>query len=287
MTTPPARHLWRAIEPLHAAVYFHPEASSAYKAIGLKGFWMGYFASRAAALGPVGPDVVTAAFYGFAPAMVARAVPDCWARAAPAEVLAVRHRLAVDALAVPAARSGVDVEALADELVAAAGRLSFEGRVLAAAHAGLPVPDEPVLRLWWACTVLREHRGDGHVAALLAYGISPVEAHVLKVAAGEAAEEALRPYRGWTEDEWEAARLGLFARSLVTEDGSLTDDGRVLRSLVEHITDTAAEPGWWALGGGEASIDAIDRLDALARSLRAEGAIPFPNAMGLPGTAPA
>ena len=129
MTAAPARRLWGAVEP---------EASSAYKAIGLKGFWMGYFASRAAALGPVGSEVVTAAFHGFAPAMVARAVPDCWARAAPADVLAVRQRLAVDALAAPATRSGVEVPALADDLVAAVSRLTFEGRVLAAAHAALP-----------------------------------------------------------------------------------------------------------------------------------------------------
>ena len=285
MTTAPARLLWWAIEPLHAAVYFHPGAREAYRAIGLKGFWMGYFASRAAALGPVGPHVVTAAFYGFAPGMVARAVPDCWARATPTEVLAVRHRLAADALAAPAAAFTGDLPALADELVEAAGRISFEGRVLAAAHAGLPVPDEPILRLWWACTVLREHRGDGHVAALLAYGISPVEAHVLKVAAGEATEAALQPARGWTEEEWASARLGLFARSLLTEDGGLTEDGSTLRSVVEHVTDTAAEAEWWALGGGDASQSVVQRLSALAEILLEDGTIPFPNAMGLPGTA--
>jgi hypothetical protein len=287
VTAAPARRLWGAVEPLHAAVYFHPEASSAYKVVGLKGFWMGYFASRAAALGPVGAEVVTAAFYGFAPGMVARAVPDCWARATVADILAVRHRLAADALAVPATRSGLDIPALADDLVAAVGRLSFEGRVLAGAHVALPIPDEPVLRLWWACTVLREHRGDGHVAALLAHGISPVEAHVLKVAAGEASEAALRPFRGWGEDEWQAARLGLFARSLLTEAGELTDDGSMMRLLVEHVTDVAAEPGWWALGGGDASEEVLGRLRALSRALRDEGSIPFPNAMGLPGAAPA
>jgi hypothetical protein len=281
----PARRLWEAVEPLHAAVYFHPGAGDAFRSIGLKGFWMGYFASRAAALGPVGPQVVTAAFYGFAPSMVARAVPDCWTRAAPAQVLAVRYALAAEALAAPAAAFAGDLPDLADELVAAVGRLSFEGRVLGGAHADLAVPDEPLLRLWWACTVLREHRGDGHVAALLAHGISPVEAHVLKVAAGEASQAALEPARGWSGGEWSSARLGLFARSLLTEDGRLTDDGALLRSLVEHTTDNAAEPGWWALGGGDASDAAIDRLAALSAALIAGGGIPFPNAVGLPGTA--
>ena len=279
----PARRLWEAVEPLHAAMYFHPGAGAAFRSIGLKGFWMGYFASRAAALGPVGPQVVTAAFYGFAPAMVARAVPDCWSRATTAEVLALRYRLAAEALAAPATRFAAEVPPLADELVVAAGRLSFEGRILGAAHAALPVPDEPLLRLWWACTVLREHRGDGHVAALLAHGISPVEAHVLKVAAGEATQAALEPARGWSGDEWAAARLGLFARSLLTEDGRLTDDGALLRSVIEHTTDIAAEPGWWALGGGDASDDVVDRLAALSAVLIAEGGIPFPNAVGLPG----
>jgi hypothetical protein len=283
----PARRLWQAVEPLHAAVYFHPEASPAYKAIGLRGFWMGYFASRAAALGPVGPDVVTATFYGFAPSMVAKAVPDCWARASVEDILAVRHRLAADALGAPAASIDLDVPSLADALVTAVERLTFEGRALAAAHRDLPVPDDPLLRLWWACTVLREHRGDGHVAALLAHGISPVEAHVLKVAGGEASEAALRPFRGWTEDEWESGRLGLFARSLLTEDGRLTEDGIMLRSVVEHVTDSTAEPGWWALGGGDASTEVVERLAALSAAVRAGGAIPFPNAMGLPGTAPA
>lgn len=284
MSKAPARRLWEAVEPLHAAVYFHPGASAAFKSIGLKGFWMGYFASRAAALGPVGPQVVTAAFYGFAPAMVARAVPECWRRAAPADVLELRYRLAAEALAAPASHFATEIPDLAEELLAAVGRLSFEGRVLAAAHAELPVPDEPLLRLWWACTVLREHRGDGHVAALLASGLSPIEAHVVKVAAGEATQSGLEPARGWSGYEWASARLGLFARSLLTEDGQLTEDGTLLRSVVEHVTDVAAEPGWWALGGGAASDEVVERLAALSAVLVAGGGIPFPNPVGLPGT---
>jgi len=287
VTTQPARRLWEVVEPIHAVVYFSAAASTTYKAIGLKGWWMGYFASRAAALGPVGPQVVTAAFHGFAPAVVAQAVPDCWARASPADVLAARSRLAADALADPVARCGLDVGSLAADLVTAVGRLSFEGRVLAAAHASLPVPDDPLLALWWACTVLREHRGDGHVAALVAHGISPVEAHVLKVAVSEASQDALRPYRGWTEEEWSSARLGLLARSLLTEDGRLSEEGAILCSVLEHVTDTAAEPGWWALGGGDASAAAIDQLAALAAAAQEAGALPLRDALGLPGPRPA
>lgn len=263
----PARQLFEAVEPIHTAVYSHPQALAGYPELGLTSYWMGFLASRAAALGPVGPRVVTAAFYGFAPAMVAQHVPACWDLATPAAILAVRTRLAAEALAGPAAASGLDIEAVAKELVAAVGRLSFEGRTLAAAHASLPVPDEPLAAVWWGATVLREHRGDGHVAALLTYGISPLEGHVLRVAAGEITQEVLAPRRGWTDSEWSAARLGLFARSLMTEDGLLTDDGAMLRSVLEHTTDTAAGPGWWALGGGDASNDVITRLAALAAQI--------------------
>lgn len=85
-----ARSLWWALEPYHAVVYFAPDAKSTYEAIGLKGFWMGYFASRAAPLGAVPAEVVTAAFYNFHPDMVARAIPDAWQLATPAEITAAR-----------------------------------------------------------------------------------------------------------------------------------------------------------------------------------------------------
>ena len=91
---PRARALWRVFEPYHAVVYFAPDVKSAFEDLGLPGFWRGYFASRAAPMGPVPAEVAIATFYNFHPAMVRRAMSETWARAAPAAVTAARVRLA-------------------------------------------------------------------------------------------------------------------------------------------------------------------------------------------------
>src|SRR5262245_9038111 len=168
-----ARMMWTLYEPVHAVTYFSPEARAAFEAAGLRGFWRGYFAGRAAPLGPVGAAPVVAAFFNFSPAMVARAVPDVWCRAAPEVVLKARADGARAALRRLSGNlpDAVVAEA-ADQLTVAASRIGYEGRVLAAANAALPAPAEPVDRLWQAATTLREHRGDGHVAALVAAGLS-------------------------------------------------------------------------------------------------------------------
>ena len=163
-----ARRLWPAFETYHAHVYFVPEAAEAYRGLGLKGGWMGYFASRSAALGPASPGLVTAVFFNFHPAMVARALPDAWALASPDDVLAARlrsadvalRRLIPDHVGSPAE---AEAAALARE---AAEAPALAGRPLFGALRSLSWPEEPHLQLWHACTLLREHRGDGHVAAL-------------------------------------------------------------------------------------------------------------------------
>lgn len=158
------------LEPLHDVIYFAPGVRDAGAAIGLKGFWMGYFAFRAAPMGPVGPAVVSANFANFQPAMVARALPDAWPRAMPDACLRTRQDIATHAL-----RSiGVDEHAcrLAVELLAPAITSGdVTGRPLFAANAALPIADDPVTALWQTATTLREHRGDGHVAALACHGM--------------------------------------------------------------------------------------------------------------------
>ena len=155
------------------------------------------------------------------------------------------------------------------------------GRALAAATAAMPVPDEPHLALWHATTVLREHRGDGHVAALVAAGLDGCEAHVTQVASGAVPAEAIRPFRGWTDEQWDAAVGRLRDRGLVADDGTLTPAGRRLRDEVEDRTDELAAEPWRALGG-----EATDRLAALLRPLvdriLAGDGIFYPNAMGVP-----
>jgi len=209
VTEAPQRRAWRVTEPLHAMIYFAPEAPERYARLGVAP-GAGYFASRAAAFGPVGPGVVTATFYNFNPAVVAQALPAAWARTTPAAMIEARLEAADAALA-----RGLGAEVLASpEMAEAAGlaRRAAEaaaawphGRPLYAAHAELPWPDRPHLVLWHAQTLLREFRGDGHVAALAAAGVSGLESIILQVASGEADGRFLRATRGWRREAWAAA----------------------------------------------------------------------------------
>lgn len=261
-----ARRMWRALEPIHAVTYFAPEPQEACAALGTKGYWMAYSAQRAAPLGPVPSEIVTALFYNFHPSLVARAVPDAWAVATPERFLQLRldavdaalHRmLGADALA------SAEVAEAAEIAVAAAAAAPTAGRALAAANAALDVPAPPHLALWHAQTVLREHRGDGHVAALLAAGIDPVETLVVFAAGTGLDAEALRKRRGWSEAEWADAIARLAGRGLVAADGtSLTPAGTALRAEVEARTDALADVPWTAVGHEQAA-----RLVALAEPL--------------------
>jgi hypothetical protein len=275
---------WQLIECYHTCVYFVPEVRQAYADAGLTGYWRGYFASRSAALGAAAPEVVTAAFYNFAPRMVARAIPDVWRRSTPEAVLSARialvdrslRRMLGDLLDEPAVAEAAD---LAGRAVDAA---STAGRVLFAAHAALPRPAEPHLALWHAATALREFRGDGHVAALLAGGIDGCEANVLAGALGLTPPEQ-RDYRGWTEEEWAAAAGRLRARGLLG-DGGVTPEGRAGRQVIEDVTDRLARPPLDALGpDGTARL--TDLLRPLAHGIIEAGAVPFPNAMAMPPSA--
>ena len=275
MSESPQRRAWRMTEPIHAMIYFVPEAAERYAALGL-GAQDGYFASRSAALGPAGPGVVAATFYNFDPALVARSLPAAWDRTTPAAVLEARLSAAGAALA-----RGLGAEVLASPEVAEAAGLARraalaaaerpQGRPLFAAHAGLPWPDEPHLVLWHAQMLLREFRGDGHVAALLTAGIGGLEALVLHVASGEMDERFLRVSRGWRRAEWAAAADRLRGRGLLADaepaDGEpagagLTDAGRALRAELETLTDRLAEPAYDAIG-----TDACVRLAELTRPL--------------------
>ncbi|MDN3293113.1 hypothetical protein QWM81_03430 [Streptomyces ficellus] len=243
------RRMWHLLEPLHAVLYYAPEAVEEAAALGYgtEERWPAYFAWRAAPLGAVGAGPVAAAFYSFSPAMVERYVPAAWDVAAPGDVLAARLR-AVDRfyrrLLGPAVRELDAAAALARRAAEAAVPA---GRPLAAANAALEWPEEPHLVLWQAATVLREHRGDGHLAALLTAGLDPVEALVSFAAIGAASTQTFAS-RGWSEAEWAAARERLAARGLVTADGAATDAGRALRAEVERRTDELAAGPWVALG---------------------------------------
>jgi hypothetical protein len=273
-----ARRMWKTLEPFHAITYFAPDTRRETDALGLRGGWMSYFGCRAAPLGPVGPSLVAAVFYNFHPAMVARALPDAWGHASPAQLLDARLR-AVDS-AVRRLFPGTSFRRAADVARHAAEVAPVAGRPIAAANAGLEWPDEPHLVLWQATTILRESRGDGHVAALVGAGLSPCQACVTISAAGGPAKEVFQVNRRWSDDDWTAAEDDLRSRGLLDSAGALTVAGRELRRQVEDTTDSLADHGWRALGD-ELTAELHDLVHPLSASLMSSGLIPPDNPMAM------
>jgi hypothetical protein len=258
-----ARKMWRTLEPYHGLVYFAPEATAAYEALGVVGV-DGYFASRAAPMGAVPADVVVATFFNFNPDVVRHAIPRAWQSAAPAQLLAARLEAADAALrrAVGDRLADPGVARAADLARAAAEGCTPAGRPLYAAHAGLPWPDPPHLALWHGITLLREFRGDGHIACLVEAGLDGVDALVLHAASGEVPRSALQTSRHWDDGAWEASVARLAARGLVEDDGRFTAAGAALRQQVEDRTDALALAPWARLG-----VDRCDELRSLVRPL--------------------
>jgi hypothetical protein len=238
---------------------------------------MCYFAGRAAPMGAVGPGLVTATFYNFSPAIVARHLPRAWTLASPGQVVEARREAARTSLTRllrgAEAVSEPEVAELAGLLHEACGVLTSEGRPIYAGHAELPWPEDPVLSLWHGATLLREHRGDGHVACLLRHGLSGLEALVTHTVTGRGfTEPAAKATRGWSDEEWAAARAGLTDRGLLGADG-LTDAGRELRAAVEAGTDELAAAPWQHLGA-ERTARVIELGRQLSGRLVANGAFP-------------
>ena len=261
-----ARKTWRTLEPLHGMVYFAPEAPAAYARLNVTGP-AGYFASRAAAMGAVSADVVVATFYNFDPALVRACVPVCWEAATPEAILAARLEavdqawrrvLGEEVLASPGMRRAAELARVAAEVVAR----HTAGRPLAAAHAELPWPDAPHLVLWHAQSVLREFRGDGHLAQLVVHGLSGIEALVTHAASGDVPAEVLRASRGWPQSAWDAAVGALVGRGWLEPGDGLrfTPGGALQRQSVEEGTDALAARPYDALGD-----EACAELRALAR----------------------
>lgn len=264
---------------MHAVTYFAPEARAALDGLGYRGFWMGYFAARSAPLGPVPTEVVTAAFYNFAAHRVAKALPAAWDVAPPADALRVRAQSAVAALERYGVGHGDDVATAADLLAEAAHNATLDGRPLFAANAALPWPDEPLAKLWHATTLLREQRGDGHIAVLVSHGISGRESNVLHAAAGRVPKEMIMRSRDYDDEQWEVYRSRLAARGLFDGD-ELTDAGRELKQRIEDATDRLALPVLDALGDDE--IETLFRaLTPITRKVVAGGDVPVATPMGL------
>ncbi|WP_242883527.1 SCO6745 family protein [Actinomadura litoris] len=282
MTDPSlARRMWHQLEPVHAPFWYAPEMFAEAAALGFDGEdrWASYFAWRAAPLGAVGAERVASAFYSFSPRLIAAHFPADWETASPDRVLAARTRV-VDRLYRTLLGDAVgELSEAADLAREAALAAPLAGRPLAAAYAAVPWPDEPHLVLWHAIGILREHRGDGHIAALLTAGLDPAEALVSFAAIGAAAPATFAT-RGWTDAEWTAARDRLTGRGLLTSDGAATDELRALRDDVERTTDDLAYAPWQALGDDKAARLAELTTPLLVKALES-GLLPSENALGI------
>ena len=275
-----ARRLFDRLEPVHAVTYFAPEARAALDDLGYRGFWMGYFAARSAPLGPVSPEVVTAVFYNFAPARVAKALPAAWEIAAPATVLQIRQESATAALRRYGCTDPDRVATAASLLSRAARQAPMEGRPLFAANLALAWPQDPLSQLWHATTLMREHRGDGHVAVLAALGISGRQSNVLHAAADRVPREMIMRSRDYDEQQWQHHVDELADRGLLDSSGTLTAAGAQLKAEIEERTDRLALAAFDALDDTE--LDALfAALTPLTRLVVAAGDVPAATPMGL------
>jgi len=275
-----ARRLWTGFETLHAVTYFAPECAEANRGLGLKGFWMGYFATRAAPMGTPLAAEIGEAFFSFRPSMIERAIPDAWSFADKHDILETRAGSAAGVL-----RSAIpDVEARAEPIIelleAVASDDSIEG-LLATPNRALPQRTDVVERLWQACTTIREHRGDAHVVALRSEGLDPCESLVLFTANGVVSKDWLQKARGWTDDEWDSATKTLVTRDLLSADGQLTAKGSDVRSAVETMTDLEAIKPWAAIPAAELN-RVGETLMSMAQSIADAQTLSYPNPIGLP-----
>ena len=277
MASPLVRRVHDATNVLHILIYFAPETEQQLTGAGLKPGRMCYFAGRSAPMGAVGSGVVAATFYNFNPALVARHIPAAWQLASPAALIAARFAAADAALTRllgPDVIVSPDMITLAGLVREAAGACTAEGRPLYAGHADLDWPDAPHLVMWHALTLLREYRGDGHICALVAAGLTGIEALVSHTATGLGfVPEFAQASRGWSQQEWDEAVASLASRGLLGTDGTLTAAGQELRRQVEDGTDEMAAAPWRQLGD-ERTEDVIRLGQAMTRTALAAGALP-------------
>jgi hypothetical protein len=249
-----ARKTWRTAEPLHGMVYFAPEAAEAYARLGVTGR-AGYFASRAAPMGAVSAEVVVSTFFNFNPELVHAAIPSAWEATTPAALVAARFDVADAAFRRVLGDAVVGSEEMnrASTLLRAAANEAAqrtEGRLLAAGHAEVAWPDAPYVVLWHAQSVLREYRGDGHIAQLVTHGLSGLESLVTHAAAGDVPAPVLKATRAWSDDAWDESAESLRARGWLERGDGLrfTEWGAAQRQAIEDGTDRLAAAPYEVLG---------------------------------------
>ncbi len=269
-----ARKTWRTLEPVHAAIYFAPEAAEETDRLGAARSTGGYFASRAAPMGAVPDTVVASTFFNFNPEYVSAMMEGAWEVASPDRWLDARLR-AADRMFARLVAEPLDADTMKRvvELAGIAARTACaiaEGRPLFAGHVSLEWPTEPHLSLWHSQTLLREFRGDGHIACLVAEGLTGIESLVTHAASGEITADALKSTRRWSDDEWSAAEDRLRSRGWLDDEGAFTEAGRERRQRIEDRTDRLAAAPYEALGE-----EACEELRRLARPLSRQMASAF------------
>ena len=243
------RNVHLAINSAHRFVYFVPEAAEEYAALGVNGFG-GYFGSRAAPLGPVPAEVVLATFYNFSPLAVSAGMANVWNTAEPAALQAARFRVVDRALERVGVSLSLDAIAEARSLIdpVVAG-LDLAGKPLAAANAAVVLPDDSLVALWQQVTVLREWRGDVHIALLVTNELGPCDCMVVQVGTGRFPLALTQASRQWNEQEWAAAIVRLAERGWVDAEGAMTAAGIEARERIEVETDRLCAPIWQPIGG--------------------------------------
>jgi hypothetical protein len=261
-----ARKTWRTLEPYHGAIYFVPEAAEEYRSVGVDDRMSGYFASRSAAMGPVPASVVIATFFNFDPGLVRRSMDGIWDTVTPQAMIDARlraadrmiRRIAPDSIGSPDIVEAADMARKA----AMVACMRTEGRPLFAGHASLRWPEEPHLVLWHAQALLREYRGDGHIAALTVEGLSGCESLVTHAAAGDVTAGVLQATRQRTGDDWLAAEERLRSIGWLDPDYGLTDLGAERRAWIEQRTDELASAPYDAIG-----VEGCARLRSIVRPI--------------------
>jgi hypothetical protein len=265
-----ARRMFELVEPIGVLPYSADEPNEEMFALGFSDYWDTYFAGRAAPLGIVPAEVVDATFYSFAPGEVARHIPQVWTTTTPDAAIAARERGCVRALrSILGDRVDTPAFARATELLTTAALSApIEGRPLYAALRALPVPDEVVARCFHAAALLREHRGDGHIVALMTEGIGRTECHVLYALAMDLPAERFGRIQHLPAAQLGAVIDGMRERGLIGDDGWLTEQGRATQQRVEGLTDDLAAVPYAALTGDELD-ELMAALEPLAELLLA------------------
>src|SRR5258705_1397968 len=233
------RRMFELVEPIGVIPYSADEPNEAMYALGFPNYWDAYFAGRAAPLGLAPAEVVDALFYNFAPGEVARHIPKVWRTTTPEAAIAARQMGCATALR-RILGDHVDSPAFAraaDLLLKAAISAPFEGRPMYAALRTIPIPDDVVARLFHAASLLREHRGDGHIAALMIDGVGGLEAHVVLALDMDMPAEKFGRIHHLPEAQLGAVIDGMRDRGLIWDDGWLSQRGRAVKQRVEPLTD--------------------------------------------------